>query len=141
MIFWDTSALVRCYEANERSHDRAKNLLLKEKGHLGSVLLRIEAVSGVRRRFGRDKGILRSLLRAIDDHLSHFDLSPIDERILDKGIELVDRHALRAGDAIHLSAAVLLARELGRRQMRFATVDAEQAEAASAEGIKVIRLD
>jgi predicted nucleic acid-binding protein len=141
MIFWDTSALIRCYEANERSHARAKNLLLHEKGHIGSALIRIEAFSGIRRRLGNDKGNLRSLLTTIEEHLDHFDLSPIDERVLEKGINLVDRHALRAGDAIQLAAAVLLSKDLGRRQMRFATVDAEQAKAASSEGLKVIRLD
>ena len=52
MIFWDTSALLRCYEGSQASHGRAKNLLLRERGHCGSALLRIEAVSGIRRRFG-----------------------------------------------------------------------------------------
>ena len=75
------------------------------------------------------------------EHLDHFDLSPLDERVLEKGIELVNHHALRAADAIHLAAAILLARDLGRRQMRFTTVDTEQAKAASAEGLRVIRLD
>ena len=84
MIFWYTSALVRYYEANEPSHARAKNLLLREKGHVGSVLIRIEAVSGIRRRFGRDKGMLLSLLKVVQGHLDHFDLSPIDEQVLER---------------------------------------------------------
>ena len=140
MIFWDTSAFLRCYEANQESHPRARNLLLREKGHTASVLIRIEAVSGVRRRFGRDRAILTSLLKSIEGPLERFDLSPIDERVLERGTELVERHALRAGDAIHLAAAVLLSKEFGRRQLRFATVDADQGEAAVAEWLKVILL-
>lgn len=140
MIFWDTSALIRCYESNESSHARAKNLLLREKGHGGSILIRIEAMSGIRRRFGRNKGALVPLLKIVNEHLEYFDLSPIDDRVLEKGIALVERHALRAGDAIHLAAAILLSKEVGRRQLRFATVDSEQGNAATAEGLKVIRL-
>jgi uncharacterized protein len=141
MIFWDTSALIRCYEANERSHDRAKNLLLHEKGHAGSVLLRLEAVSGLRRRFGSDRGFYRSLLHAMETSLDYFNLAPVDDRALEKALELIDRHALRAADAIHIAAALLLSKAIGRRQLRFATVDVEQAQAVSAEGLKAIRLE
>ena len=74
MIFWDTSALLRCYEGNQASHGRAKNLLLRERGHCGSALLRIEAVSGIRRRFGRDRAMLASLLKTMRGHVDHFDL-------------------------------------------------------------------
>ena len=140
MIFWDTSALIRCYEASEPSHARAKNLLLREKGHGASVLIQIEAISGIRRRFARDKGARASLLKIVTQHLEHFDLSPIDDRVLDNGVALVERHALRASDAIHLAAAILLSKDLGRRHLRFTTVDAEQGIAAVAEGLNVIRL-
>lgn len=140
MIFWDTSALLRCYEANEPSHVRAKNLLLREKGHVGSALIRLEAVSGIRRRFARDKGMLSTLVRTVRGHLDHFDLAPLEERVLDKAMAVIERHALRAGDALHLASAILLSKDLGRRQFRFATVDDEQGIAASAEGLKVIQL-
>lgn len=140
MIFWDTSALLRCYEGSQASHARAKNLLLRERGHCGSALLRIEAVSGIRRRFGRDRAILASLLKIMNGHVDHFDLQPVDAAVLERGIALVERHAIRAGDAIHLASAVLLSRDLGRRNVRFASADREQANAASAEGLKVIGL-
>jgi predicted nucleic acid-binding protein len=140
MIFWDTSALIRCYEAGEPSHARAKTLLLREKLHVGSALIRLEAASGIHRRFARDRAMMVPLLRTVDEHLAHFDLSPIGERVLDRGIALIKRHALRAGDAIHLASAILLSKDLGRRQLRFATVDAEQGAAAAAEGLKIIRL-
>jgi predicted nucleic acid-binding protein len=139
MIFWDTSALIRCYEATEVGTHAP--LLLHEKGHVGSVLIRIEGVSAVRRRFGRDKAMQTALLKSLNEHLDHFDLSPIDSDVLDTAIALVDRHSLRAGDALQLAGAVMLLRTLGRRQLRFATVDAEQARAARAEGMKVLQLD
>ena len=140
MIFWDTSALIRCYEPEEPCHERARNLLLREKGHAGCVLIRLEALSGIRRRFGRNAAQAGFLTRLVSEHLKHFDLSPIDDRVLGAGMLLVERHALRAADALHLGAALLLSRELGRRQFRFATLDREQAEAARAERLKVLLL-
>ena len=140
MIFWDTSALIRCYEPEEPSYARARNLLLREKGHAGSVLIRLEALSGIRRRFGKSTGQLHALSKLLIQHLEHFDLSPIDDRVLATGIELIERHALRAADALHLAAALLLSKELGRRQFRFATLDHEQADAAGAEHLKVVLL-
>ena len=140
MIFWDTSALIRCYEGNETSNARAKNFLLHENRHFASVLIRIEAFSGIRRRYARDKALLSSLTDILSQHIKHFDLSPVDGRVLETGEHLVDRHALRAGDALHLSAAILLAKDLGRRQFRFLTADTEQADAAKVENLKVILL-
>jgi predicted nucleic acid-binding protein len=95
----------------------------------------------MRRRFGRDRGTLSALLKALEGHLAYFDLSPVDDRVLDAAILLIERYALRAADALHLAAAVLLSRDIGRRQLRFATLDAEQAAAATAAGLRVLRLD
>jgi predicted nucleic acid-binding protein len=53
---------------------------------------------------------------------------------------MVERHALRAGDALHLASAIVLTKELGRRQFRFVTADTEQADAAKAENLKVVAL-
>ena len=140
MTFWDTSALVRCYEGNQPVNLRAKNLLLERKRRFGSALVRLEAISAICRRFGPNKAQRSSLLALLEEHLKHFSLSPVDERVLSRAELLVDRYALRAGDALHLSAASLLAKELDRRQLRFVTADEEQLAAAKAEGLKVIDL-
>lgn len=141
MIFWDTSALIRCYEPKDRGHARAKNLLLRETGHKACSLIRIEAISGIVRRFSKDKEVRATLLKLLDEHLRHFDLVPMDEDLVELGTKLVRAHALRAGDALHLAAAIRLSRELGRRRFRFASADDEQADAAEAEGIRVIRFN
>lgn len=140
MIFWDTSALIRCYEPTDPGHARAKNLLLRETGHKACSLLRIEAVSGIVRRFSKNKAVRAKLLGLLEEHLRHFDLIPMDERLVELGTKLVQKHRLRAGDALHLAAAVRLARELGRRRLQFASADDEQADAAEAEGIRIFRL-
>ncbi len=140
MIFWDTSALVRCYEGNEATQPRAKNFLLRGERHLGSVLIRIEALSAMRRRFARDRAPHASLRQLLSQHLKTFDLSPIDERVLETGERLVERHGLRAVDALHVSTALLLSKDLGRRQFRFLTADGDQAHAAKRENLKVVLL-
>jgi predicted nucleic acid-binding protein len=65
---------------------------------------------------------------------------PLDGALLELSTTLVLKHSLRAADALHLGAAVQLGRELGRRKLHFATADEEQAAAASAENLKVLRL-
>ena len=140
MIQWDTSALVKCYAALEKGHARARNLLLRERGHKGSVLLWPEAVSGIVRKLGTDRRVRESLLALLKGHLKHFDLLPVDQAQLELAVKLVCKHRLRSADAIHLAGALLLARDLGRARLRFATADIPQAAAARAEGLKVVEL-
>jgi uncharacterized protein len=139
VIFWDTSALLRCYDEQEPSHARAKNLLLKEQGHKGSALLELEAVSGVVRRL-RTKAQRLTVLSLVKGHLQHFDLVPIEPSQIDRALRLVERHELRAADALHVAAALALSRELGRKSLRFLTADLQQREAAAAEGLRLIQL-
>ena len=139
MIFWDTSALIKCYGA-EIDHPRAVNLLTREKSHKGCALLRIETISGLVRRSGLDSALRDSALALAEEHLKTFDLVPIDGPLLEEGIRLARKHSLRAADALHLAAVVRLIREIGRRTLHFATADGEQADAAARERVKVIRL-
>ncbi len=140
MIFWDTSALIKAYGSLEKGHARAKNLLLRERGHQGSVLLWPEAVSGIVRKLGPDRRIRDSLLDLLEEHLRHFCLVPISEQQMELSVRLIRKHGLRAADAIHLAAGLSLARELGRSKIHFATADGEQARAAKAEHLRVIEL-
>jgi len=139
MIFWDTSALIKCYGV-ETDHDRATNLLTREKGHKGCALLRIETISGLIRSSGSDRALRDSAVALAQDHLKSFDLVPVDGSLLDLGIKLAIQHSLRAADSLHLAAAVRMVREIGRKRLHFATADAELADAAAREKMKVIRL-
>ena len=140
MIFWDTSALIKSYGTLETDHQRARNLLLKEKGHLGSVFIRPETVSGIVRKLGSDRRVRESLLGLLEEHLKHFDLVPIDDDQIKLSVRMIRKHRLRAADAIHLAAVMGLSRELGKRKLRFATADGLQARAARREGLRVIEL-
>jgi len=136
-VFWDTSALVRCYDPGESGHPRAMNFLLSEKGHQASAFIVPELVSAVVRKLGRDKRNREALLRTIDRHLAFFDMSSITEEHLDESVRLIKRYNLRAGDALHLATALILRRDLGKRSMGFLTADREQAEAGRGEKLKV----
>lgn len=138
MIFWDTSALLRCHEPGMPAHARAVNLLKRSPDQAGSDLLRLEIYSGLRRMLGRNRAKMERAWSSLGEFLSYFTLSRVDEPVLERAIRLIDLHALRAADAIHVSSALLLQKELGRRQFHFATLDAEQAAAAKAEGLKVL---
>ena len=105
---------------------------------MGSGLLALEAVSGIVRRL-KGKGQRAALLETVKGHLEHFDLVPLDQAQVDRASRLVERHALRAADALHLAAALVLARELGRRSLRFLSADVEQEQAAKAEGLRLIQ--
>jgi hypothetical protein len=76
----------------------------------------------------------------VREHLRHVDLAYLDQAQVDRASRLVGKLALRAEDALHPAAALSLSRELGRKAMRFLTVDVEQAEAASREGLRLIKL-
>lgn len=70
--------------------------------------------------------------------MAEFTLIAVGADHLERAVRLIKTHALTSADAIHLATAVIHARELGIRSMRFATCDAAQAEAARAEGLKVL---
>ncbi|HZE97294.1 MAG TPA: type II toxin-antitoxin system VapC family toxin [Planctomycetota bacterium] len=139
-MFWDTSALVRCYDPGESAHEHARNFLLSEKGHQGSAFLVPELVSAVVRKLGRDKRNREALLLTINEHLAYFTLSAVDEEHLDQATRLIKRYSLRAGDAVHVAAALILRKGLGKRSLAFLTADVEQAEAAREEKLKVFEL-
>jgi predicted nucleic acid-binding protein len=139
-MFWDTSALVRCYAPLEPGHARAKNFLLAEKVHRASAFIVPEMVSAVVRKLGRDKRNREALLKTIGEHLEYFDLVNIDEEHMQVTSRLIQAHFLRAADALHLASAIILGRWLGKRRLPFLTADAEQAHAARAERLKVFEI-
>jgi predicted nucleic acid-binding protein len=139
-MFWDTSALIRCYDPGEPRHERARNFLRSQKGHLASAFIVPEIVSAIVRKLGRDKRKRDALLDTVDGHLAFFHLSDVDERHLDETARLARRHSLRAADALHLASALLLRKAMASRSFSFLTADYEQAEAARVEKLKVFEL-
>lgn len=139
MIFWDSSALVKAYAADERDHGKARSLLTGRGPHAGSLLLAAEATSAVVRWAGLRRP-REQILPLLKQHLERFHLVPMDADQAAAAVAVILRHRLRGADGVHLAAALTLARAAGRRELRVATADAELARAARAERLRVIEL-
>lgn len=140
MLVWDSSALVAAYLPAEEVHAHARGILDSRDAHAGSVLLWPEATSAVVRRAGRDRRLRDAVLAAVRADLEAFHLTVVDTVLIDGAVRVIRAHALRATDALHLAAALALARDLGPRALRFVTADAAQARAARVERLRVIEL-
>ena len=141
MIVWDTSALVRCFQAREPGHARAAGLLRQRVRHAASTLLGVETAAALVRFYRQDKARLRETLDDFDEIAKALYWCEIDERVLRRARAAVERHGLRGSDAIHLATALHLAAAAGRRGLHLATTDLELIRAAKAEGLRVLRPD
>jgi predicted nucleic acid-binding protein len=137
VIFWDTSAMVRCYAAHEPGHGRAMNLMTSRERNAASVLLIPEVAGAVTRLTGKNRPLAERLLRKVRDDLASFELLPADIAQAELAARFALNSGLKAADALHVAAAFLLARELGRG-LRFVTSDVEQAAVARSEKLRVI---
>jgi predicted nucleic acid-binding protein len=137
VIFWDTSALVRCYSRDEPGHGRAANLLASRERQSGSVILLPETMTALARMAGSNRALRDKVLRDARSALGEFELMPADIGQAELAARFAVEHRLRGADALHVAAAWLLSRELGR-SVRFVTADVEQAGAARLEKLPVI---
>lgn len=137
MIFWDTSALVRCYSKGEPGHGRAANILASKERQSGSVILLPEAMTALSRMAGTNRALRDKVLKDVRSALAEFDLLPADIGQAELAARFAVDHGLRGADALHVAAAFLLSREVPRG-VRFVTSDVDQAEAARSEKLRVI---
>ncbi len=141
-IFWDTSALVRGYAPGELGGDRVERAIADAAGNVHAIsrLLPTELASALalKTRMGALGAAERdeSWALFLGDLDKQYQVAELSESTWELAQQLLFRHALRAGDAIHLAAAILAApAALG--ELIFWTADRRQAEAAQAEGLQV----
>ncbi len=139
LAYFDTSALVKRYVV-EAGSDVVRRLLRHHRV-VSSVLLRLEAVSAVRRKHA--EGQLtetqqKRLLRRIEADDPFWELVPIADEVMDIARRLLLAHRLRTLDAIHLASASIVAAE--EVQMPFVTADHRQAEVGRIAGLEVIEI-
>lgn len=138
MIFWDTSALIRCFVASEPGHGQATSLLHREGPHAASILLPAEATSALLRRSRGTSGFSAAFLLDLEETLSALYLVDIQREESDLARRLVKDHLLRGADALHLACALRTVRQTGLKSLRFVTSDAEQALAARESGLRTV---
>lgn len=62
---------------------------------------------------------------------------PASDNVREQAVRLLRLHPLRAGDALHLAAAIIAA-DFDTSALEFVTLDKRQAEAAEREGFRVV---
>ncbi len=135
-IFFDTSALTKRYVV-EAGSERVESLF-READDLGvSVLAIPELISTLCRlvREGRlSSDNYQSLKSAVQADLSDADLCDLSQSTFEQAIHCLERHPLRALDALHIGSALVYLPDV------FVSADRRQAEAAEREGLAVVDL-
>jgi predicted nucleic acid-binding protein len=135
MLYFDASALVKCY-AREPESTTVERLLGSTAGAT-SRLSAVEVTSALTRRARsgacspRD---LNRMLHSFDDDLARLSIVELTEDVVALARGLLERHPLRAGDAIQLASCLVLQEGI-RADVSFMAFDERLAKAARAEGV------
>lgn len=140
LYYLETSALVKLY-VQEPGSERLVRLTARAHNHRFAVLAltRVEMHSAIRRRQREgdiDPPVADRLLRQFEQHLeSRFIKQVLNDPLIDLAISLVDRHALRAYDAVQLAGCLKLKENSANDQPSFVCSDQKLLEAAENEGL------
>jgi len=104
-------------------------------------LARVEFRSALRRREREgnlDAADVGEVLRRFEEHVgADFLIQPMTTRVIEEALQLLDRHSLRAYDAVQLAGARVFA-ALDADKTIFVCSDLALIEAADAEGFEVV---
>lgn len=139
IAYFDTSALVKFYIFEEGS-DIVKSIIEESESVVTSKIAYIESLS-VFSRLKRE-GIItekeyRKLLKSFITDWDSYVTVEVTDRILKISGHLVELYSLRGFDALHLSSALFVQREIGE-DMTFVCYDMRLWRAAVEESFKVI---
>ncbi|MBI2679838.1 MAG: type II toxin-antitoxin system VapC family toxin [Candidatus Solibacter usitatus] len=140
LYFLETSALVKLY-VREPGTDKLLRLAGREASHRLAVLplARVEFHSAIRRRERSediDGGNARRLLSRFEQHLeSKFVRVTLNDAVMEMACTLLDRHPLRAYDAVQLAGCLALKSMSGSDEPVFTCADRQLLAAAEAEGL------
>ena len=141
-IYLDTSALLKLYVEEVGTERVARAVEEAEDGRIVILdLTPVEARSAIRRR-EREGDIASAdadrVLRQIEDDASAlFLVQPSTSAVIEEAARLIDRHPLRAYDALQL-AGCLVVRAGMPEPVTFVCADARLCEAAASEGLTTL---
>ena len=139
MRFWDSSALVPLVCA-ERASTRCRSWLRSDPVVIVWAFAATEVVSALARK-RRDGALESRLFSAAKNRLAKLEQAWSEvsqyETVRLRARRLLEVHALRAADALHLAAA-LVATEERPSVLDFVTFDERLAEAAEREGFSIL---
>ena len=142
LYYLDTSALVKLYIV-EQGSDRVLALADRfSRNQLAILSLAVvEFRSAIRRRERNGDlaaNVANEVLETFRRHLeTRFAAQHVTDYVLDTACRLVDRHCLRAGDAVQLAGYVILRRSALPDVPLFVCSDRELLAAAAQEGAPV----
>lgn len=142
VYYLDTSALVKLYirePGTERMLRLADPAGANTLAILGLTRVEFWAAIRLRERIGDlTRDIADGLIARMDEHFANVYLvQPISDLVIEEAAALLDRHVLRAYDAVQLAGCILLRARLGRH-VTFVCVDRQLLKAAEAEGLNVL---
>jgi predicted nucleic acid-binding protein len=143
LLYLDTSAFVKLY-VEERGSERMLELAHPDAGHRLTILALtcVEFRAALRRRVhlgDLDDSLASVLLEQMKAHLeSIFVVQPMTDAVLDAASAVVDRHTLRANDALQLGGGLVVRQSAGDSEFWFVTSDHDLIEPAAAEGLHVV---
>lgn len=129
---------------HETGTERLLRLAEHSSAHRLAILsiARVEFSSAVRRRARNGEipaYVAKELVEALQRHIeTRFITQSVTDFVLDIAVELTDRHALRAFDAIQLAGYIALKNSSAADVPQFVCADRELLAAAQSEGAQIL---
>jgi uncharacterized protein len=142
LYFLDTSTLVKLY-VQEPGTDRLLHLIGDQPDNRFAVLAIsvVEVRSAIRRRqrAGDIEGsVATAVLESLQRHMeSRFLRQAVNDTVIDTALEMIDRYALRAYDAVQLAGCLVIG-GTAAEAFTFVCSDHRLLEAARSEQLKVL---
>ena len=142
LYFFDTSALVKLY-IQEPGTDRLLRLAGDQPEHRIAVLAIsvVEIRSALRRRQRAgdiDAEVATAILESVQSHMeTRFVRQAVNDSVIDAALEMLDRYALRAYDAVQLAGCLVLS-AIAADSYTFVCSDRRLLEAARSEQLPVL---
>lgn len=141
LYFLDTSALVKLY-VQEPGTDRLLPLVATQPQNRFAILAiaAVEFRSAIRRRHRAgdiDADDVTSIVKSLQTHLETvFIRQAVNDAVIDTALEMIDRYALRAYDAMQLAGCLVLS-SIGAEIYTFVCSDQRLLEAAQGERLSI----
>ncbi len=142
LYFLDSSALVKLY-VQEPGTDRLLPLTSDRLENRFAVLAIsvVEIRSAIRRRQRAgdiDTEVAAAILQNVQSHMeTRFIRQAVNETVIDTALEMIDRYALRAYDAVQLAGCLVLC-AISAEPFTFVCSDQRLLEAARSEQLRVL---
>lgn len=144
LLYLDTSALVKLYVQEAGTEFMLKLAHPDSNNQLAILsLTRLEFRAAVRRRAKLgdfEPLIVDALLLSFSQHFATvFQVQPVNDVVIEEASGVIDRHTIRAYDAIQLAGCLALRATIrGETDVHFVCADQQLLEAARAEGVATI---